>query len=196
MKLKLSVRLSPLLFERLQATAESRASTKTAIIEAALERFLGPKPQCDDDEAKFLRRFESMGQKLEQIERDLRLVNETVTLHARYHLTVMPPMPQEQQHAACVLGFERFEAFAAQVATRVRLGTPLMKETIDRFDPTTSHMVPLRLLEGALVRKPLSESDHKAVSSTANGVRPTFSAAAREGGSNGRFPGTRRMSAQ
>src|SRR5215467_5821076 len=164
MKRKLSVRLSSQLFEQLQAAAESQAASKTAIIEAALERFLSPKRQ-GDDETQFLRKFESMAQKLEQTERDLRLVNETVTLHARYHLTVMPPMPQEQQHAACVLGFERFEAFAAQVAMRVRLGTPLMKETIDRLDPTTSHMVPLRLLEGALVRKPLSESDPKAVSS-------------------------------
>src|SRR5262245_40052607 len=109
MKRKLSVRLSPQLFEQLQAAAASQVVSKTAIIEAALERFLTPKPQCDD-ETKFLRQFESMGQKLEQIERDLRLVNETVTLHARYHLTVMPPMPQAQQRTACVLGFERFEA--------------------------------------------------------------------------------------
>jgi len=195
MKRKLGVRLSPLLFERLQATAESRALTKTAIIEAALERFLGPKPQCDDDEAKFLRRFESMGQKLEQIERDLRLVNETVSLHARYHLTVMPPMPREQQHAACILGLERFEAFAAQVGMRVSLGTPLMKETIDRLDAATPHIVAPRLCEGAPLGTPVSETDHKVASLTARGVRPEFSAAAQEDGSNGRFRGTRRISA-
>ena len=195
MKRKLGVRLSPLLFERLQATAESRALTKTAIIEAALERFLGPKPQCDDDEAKFLRRFESMGQKLEQIERDLRLVNETVSLHARYHLTVMPPMLRAQQRAACVLGLERFEAFAAQVGMRVSLGTPLMKETIDRLDAATPHIVAPRLCEGAPLGTPVSETDHKVASLTARGVRPEFSAAAQEDGSNGRFRGTRRISA-
>jgi predicted transcriptional regulator len=195
MKRKVSVRLSPRLFERIQAAAESQASTKTAIIEAALARFLGLEAQCDD-QPKLLRKFESMGQKLEQMERDLRLVNETVSLHARYHLTVMPVMPQEQQRTACVLGLERFEAFAAQVAVRVRLGTPLMKETIDRLDPTTSYMVPPRVDEGALLRKPLAESDHKVVSSTVRGMRPAFSAAAREDGSNAPFPGTRRMSAQ
>jgi|SRR5262245_29134028 len=195
MKRKLSVRLSPQLFEQLQAAAASQVVSKTAIIEAALERFLTPKPQCDD-ETKFLRQFESMGQKLEQIERDLRLVNETVTLHARYHLTVMPPMPQAQQRTACVLGFERFEAFAAQVGMRVRLGTPLMTETIDRLDATTPHMVALRLVEGALLGTPVSESDHKVASLTARGVRPAFVAAAREDGGNGRFRGTRRMPPQ
>jgi predicted transcriptional regulator len=195
MRRKISVRLSPLLFERLQAAAGGRGSTKTAIVEAALARFLSPQAQCDD-ETKLLRKFESMGQRLDRMERDLRLVNETVTLHARYHLTVTPPLPQAQQRAACVLGFERFEAFAAQVATRVRLGKPLIKETIDRLDPTTSYMVPLRLDEGALLGTPLSELNHKGASSTPKRVRPALSAAVREDGSNDRFPGTRRMSAQ
>jgi predicted transcriptional regulator len=195
MKRKVSVRLSPQLFERLQAAAESQASTKTATIEAALARFLSPKPQCDE-ENKLLRRFESMGHQLEQIERDLRLVNETVTLHARYHLTVMPPMPEAQQRAACMLGLERFEAFAVQVGTRVRLGTPLMRETIGRLSPTTPHMVALRLAEGALLGTPVSEPDQNVASMTARGVRPAFSAAAREDGSDGPFRGTRRISAQ
>jgi len=194
MKRKLSVRLSSQLFEQLQAAAESQAASKTAIIEAALERFLSPKRQ-GDDETQFLRKFESMAQKLEQIERDLRLVNETVTLHARYHLTVMPPMPRAQQHAACILGLERFEAFAAQVGMRVSLGTPLMKETIDRLDAATPHIVAPRLCEGAPLGTPVSETDHKVASLTARGVRPEFSAAAQEDGSNGRFRGTRRISA-
>jgi predicted transcriptional regulator len=195
MKRKVSVRLSPQLFERLQAAAESQASTKTAIIEAALDRSLSAKPQCND-EAKLLRRFESMGHQLEQIERDLRLVNETVTLHARYHLTVMPPMQQARQRAACILGLERFEAFAVQVGTRVRLGTPLMKETIDRLGAATPHMAAERLAEDALLGTPAPASDHKVASLTARGVRPALSAAAREGGSNGRFRGTRPLSPQ
>jgi len=195
MKRKVSVRLSPQLFERLQAAAESQVSTKTAIIEDALARFLSPKPKCDE-ENKLLRRFESMGHQLEQIERDLRLVNETVTLHARYHLTVMPPMPQARQRTACILGLERFEAFAAQVGTRVRLGTPLMKETIDRLGAVTPQLVALRLDESALLGTPVSESDHKVASLTARRVRPALSAAAREDGSNGGFRRTRRMPPQ
>jgi hypothetical protein len=195
MKRKISVRLRPQLFERLQAAAESQASTKTAVIEAALDRFLALEPQRNDD-TNVLRQFELMGQKLERIERDLSLVNETVALHARYHLIMAPPMPQAQQRAACILGLDRFEAFAAQVAMRVGLGTPLMRETIDRLGAPTPHRVALRPAEGALVGTPASEPDHRVAPLTASRVRPTFSAAAREGGSNGRFPGAGRVSAQ
>ena len=195
MKRKISVRLSPQLFEQLKAAAESQASTKTAVIEAALDRFLALEPQRNDD-TKVLRQFELMGQKLERIERDLSLVNETVALHARYHLTMAPPMPQAQQRAACILGLERFEAFAAQVAMRVGLGTPLMRETIDRLGAPTPHRVALRAAEGALAGSPASEPDDKVAAIAARGMRPAFPAAAREGGSNGRFPGAGRMSAQ
>jgi len=195
MKRKISVRLSPQLFEQLQAASESQASTKTAVIEAALDRFLALEPQRNDD-TKVLRQFELMGQKLERIERDLSLVNETVALHARYHLTMAPPMPQAQQRAACILGLERFEAFAAQVAMRVGLGTPLMRETIDRLGAPTPHRVALRAAEGALAGTQASEPDNKVAAIAARGMRPAFSAAAREGGSNGRFPGAGRMSAQ
>jgi predicted transcriptional regulator len=195
MKRKISVRLSPQLFEQLQAAAKSQASTKTAVIEAALDRFLALELQRSDD-TKVLRQFELMGQKLERIERDLSLVNETVALHARYHLTMAPPMPQPQQRAACILGLERFEAFAAQVAMRVGLGTPLMRETIDRLGAPAPHRVALRPAEGAPVGAPASEPDDKVAAIAARGMRPAFSAAAREGGSNGRFPGARRISAQ
>ena len=195
MKRKISVRLPAQLFERLQAASESQASTKTAVIEGALDRFLALEPQRSDD-TKVLRQFELMGQKLEQIERDLSLVNETVALHARYHLTMAPPMSQAQQRAACVLGLERFEVFAAQVAMRVGLGTPLMRETIDRLGAPTPHRVALRPAEGALVGTPASEPDDKVTALTARGMRPAFSAAAREGGSKDRFRGAGRMSAQ
>jgi len=195
MKRKISVRLRPQLFERLQAAAESQASTKTAVIEAALDRFLALEPQRNDD-TNVLRQFELMGQKLERIERDLGFVNETVALHARYHLTMAPPMPQAQQRAACIIGLERFEAFAAQVAMRVGLGTPLMRETIDRLGAAPPHPVALRPAEGALAGTPASEPDGKVAAIAARGMRPAFSAAAREAGSNGRFPGAGRMSAQ
>src|SRR5262249_12509231 len=149
-----------------------------------------PEPQRNDH-TNVLRQFELMGQKLERIERDLSLVNETVALHARYHLTMAPPMPQAQQRAACIIGLERFEVFAAQVAMRVGLGTPLMRETIDRLGAPSPQKVAMRPAEGALVG-----THDKVPALAAKGMRPAVSAAAREGGSNGRFPGARRMSAQ
>jgi MFS family permease len=64
------------------------------------------------------------------------MIAETVALHARYHLAVMPPLPQPQQRAACKLGDERFKVLAEQVDRRVRLGQPLIRETIDRLNCT------------------------------------------------------------
>jgi hypothetical protein len=45
-------------------------------------------------------------------------------------------MSAGEQGAACVLGAERFEEFAAQVGRRVDHGVPLIRETIDRVSAT------------------------------------------------------------
>ena len=79
------------------------------------------------------RRLSIMSRQLEQLDRDLRVVNEAVALQARYHLAVTPPLPAAALRAACVLGSERFDEFAAQVGRRVQLGTSLMQETMDRL---------------------------------------------------------------
>ena len=135
MKRKISVQLSEQVAERLEAAAQRPGANKTAIVEAALARFLDPDDDTSDH-AALLRRLNWMSRQLEQLDRDLRVASETVALHARYHLTVTPPLPVPDQRAACVLGAERFEVFAAQVGRRVHLGTPLMRETMDRVSTT------------------------------------------------------------
>ena len=77
-----------------------------------------------------------LSRQLEQLDRDLRIANETAALHARFHLAVTPLLPAAAQGAACALGAERFEEFAAQVGRRVDLGIPLIRETIDRVSAT------------------------------------------------------------
>src|SRR3974390_251631 len=113
MKRKISVQLSEQLIERLEAAAEKTGTNKSAIAEGALERFLSAESETVDH-FTLLQRLNSMSRQLEQLEREVRMVNETVALHARYHLTVTPALPQAGQLAACVLGHERFEVFAAQ----------------------------------------------------------------------------------
>src|ERR1700730_2305313 len=101
----LSVNLSEQVVERLEAAAKRPGASKTAIVEPALDYFLSADT---NNHAALLRRLNWMSRQLEQLERDLRIVNETVALHARYHLTVTPPLPQSQHRPACVLGLERF----------------------------------------------------------------------------------------
>ena len=103
MKRKISVRLSEQVVERLEAAAQRPGASKTTIVEAALDGFLDPGTETIDD-ATLLRRLDCMSRQIEQLERDLRIVNETVALHARYHLAITPPLPQSQQRAACALG--------------------------------------------------------------------------------------------
>ena len=56
-----------------------------------------------------------MSRQLEELDRGLRIVNETVALQARFHLAVTLVLPAADQRAACVLGSERFDELAAQV---------------------------------------------------------------------------------
>ena len=188
MKRKISVRLSEEVVERLEAAAQRPGASKTMIVEAALDRFLDPGAETIDD-ATLLRRLDCMSRQLEQLERDLRIVNETVALHARYHLAITPPLPQSQQRAACALGLERFEEFAAQVGRRVHLGTPLMRETMDRLSATSPDLSARDIEEGAPLGAACADSEQDVPASTVVDGEEEFPAAAREDGSNGGFPG-------
>jgi predicted transcriptional regulator len=186
MKQKISVQLSEELFAGLEAAAEQRGKTKTAIVEAALSQYLANGTETNDDSA-LRRRLEWMSRQLEQLERDLRVVNETVALHARFHLTVTPPILQPHQRAACLFGQERFEVFAAQVGRRVHLGTPLMRETMDRLGATNPDLFAREVEEGAPLGAPSRDSGDATPAASGHNREPQ--AAAEEGGSNGNFPG-------
>ena len=190
MKRKISVRLSEEILERLEVAAQRPSASKTTILEAALDRFLNPTAETIDA-ATLLRRLDGMSCQLEQLEHDLKIVNEAVALHARYHLAITPPLPQSQQRAACALGLERFEEFAAQVGRRVRLGMPLMRETMDRLNTGGLHLLARNIGEGA----PLGAADTRSVqgvaASTVVDESQGLPAAVREDGSSGGFPGNR-----
>jgi predicted transcriptional regulator len=195
MKRKISVRISEEMAARLDAAAERPDVTKSAIVEVALERFLdGDHATVDDgdhekvDNAALSRRLNWMSRQLEQLDRDLRVVSETAALHARYHLTVSPPLPAAQQQIACVLGSERFEVFAAQVGRRVHLGTPLMRETMDRLSETSPELFAHDIEGGVPLGATSTGREPDLAASPVDDKKPKLSAAAAEGGSNGSFP--------
>src|SRR5713226_3070982 len=135
MKPRVGVYLSEGMAARLSEAAKHPRATKSALVEAALDRFLG----SDDaiaDTATFAHHFAGLSRQLEDLDRNLRIANETAALHARFHLAVTPLLPAGEQGAACALGAERFEEFAAQVGRRVDLGVSLIHETIDRVSAT------------------------------------------------------------
>ena len=145
MKPRIGVYLSEQMAARLAAAAKRPGATKSALVEAALAQFLGSDDETDNIPVD--RRLSLMSRQLEELDRGLRIVNETVALQARFHLAVTPVLPAADQRAACVLGSERFDEFAAQVGRRVRLGTSLMQETMDRLSTPKREVrssVPLR----------------------------------------------------
>jgi MFS family permease len=131
MKPRIGVYLSEGMAARLAEAASRPGATKSALVEVALDRMLGS-DEDSSDAATLARQLAAMSSQLEQLDRNLRIVNETVALHARFHLAVTPILPATAQGAACALGAERFEEFAAQVERRVDRGVPLIQETIDR----------------------------------------------------------------
>jgi hypothetical protein len=135
MKRKICVYVSEDVVSRLAVAAEYRGATKSGLVGAALDRFLDTADERDDQPGVD-QRLAQMGRQLDHLARELRLVNETVAMHARYHLTVTPPLPDTAQPAACRLGAARFEEFAAQVGRRVEEGRPLIRETLERLGTT------------------------------------------------------------
>jgi len=188
MKPRVGVYLSEEVAARLREAAKRPGATKSALVEAALDRFLGSEDDVGDT-ASVGRRLAGLSRQIEQLDRNLRVVSETVVLHARFHLAVTPLLPVAAQGAACALGAQRFEEFAAQVEGRVERGVSLIAETIDRGAAARAH---------APGSGPADDdaSGKGSTTYTANVPESNFiddtsahSAAAWEDGSHGGFPG-------
>lgn len=135
-KRKICIYVSEDLVARLAAAAEQRGATKSGLVGAALDRFLDA---AEDNPSGVEQRLVRMGCQLDHLAHELKFVNETVAMHARYHLAITPPLPEAAQPAACRIGAARFEEFAAQVGRRVEEGRPLMRETFERLVAANAH---------------------------------------------------------
>lgn len=129
MKPKLSVYLSDHVAGRLALAAKRPGANKSAIVDAALDRFLNPERDPSGD-AALVRRLDRINRQLDRVDRDVGIVAETLALYVRYHLTITPPLPLSDQEAARALGRDRFEMFVAQVGRRVASGNRLVAELV------------------------------------------------------------------
>lgn len=188
MKPRVGVYLSEGMAARLAEAAKRPGTSKSALVEAALERFLGSDDDIRDT-ADVGRHLVGLSRQIEQLDRNLRIANETVALHARFHLAVTPLLPVAAQGAACALGAQRFKEFAAQVGRRVDQGIPLIRETIDRLDAT--RQIPSEPDLGQGEPPPPPSADHEPSPHASIALDHMFehSAAVREDGSSGNFPG-------
>lgn len=171
---KVTIRLTEELYSRFSAATERPGVGKSMIVEAALERFLSVAPSIEDTVRD---RFDVLEDRFDRLERNLRIMAETVALQARYQLSVTPPLPQSRQQEAALLGDERFKVLAEQVDRRVRQGRPLMEETIDRLNSKDR-------AANDIARDPDPEHDDRRSAAEGVDIEPASFAAAGEGGSN------------
>ena len=100
MKPRVGVYLSEGMAARLAEAAKNPRATKSALVEAALGHYLGSDDAIGDN-ATVAHHLAGLSRQLEDIDRNLRIANETAALHARFHLAVTPLMPTGEQGAAC-----------------------------------------------------------------------------------------------
>ena len=179
MKPKLTVYLSDNVAGRLALAAKRPGTNKSAIVDAALDRFLNPERDQSGD-AALVRRLDRMSRQVERVDRDLSIMAETVALFVRYYLTITPPLPSGDQDAARALGRERFEMFVVQVGKRIASGGRLVADVMERVSITKPDLFARDLEEGAPLgsRAPNHESEPRARDAT--GEAPGHSPAGRE----------------
>ena len=154
---------------------------KSMVIEAALDRFLSQNPPV---ETLIRDRFDQIRARLERFDRDVQIIAETVALHARYHLTVMPAMPESERREACLRGDERFMVLAEQVARRIQTGRSLVEETIGRLHAVQSDRPAPNGLDEPPCSPQTQRAKQQAASETAAIAENEACAAAPEGGSH------------
>lgn len=179
MKPKLSVYLSDNVAQRLALAAKRPGTNKSAIVDAALDRFLNPERDPSGD-AALVRRLDRMSRQLDRVDRDLGIMAETVALYVRYYLTITPPLPSGDQDAARALGRERFEMFVAQVGKRVASGGRFVADVMERVSTSNPDLFARHLEEGAPLGPPTIHNKSEPRAHDATGQRPGLSPAGRE----------------
>jgi hypothetical protein len=134
-KKRYTLYLSAPLARRFDDIARSSHGGKSALVEEALAASLTPQqiPGLDD---LLLNRLGAMTNASKTIERDLSVVTEVLALFVRYFLTVTPPLPDDEQEPARLLGRERFQVFVAQVGRQLAGEQRLVSEVLETIAHT------------------------------------------------------------
>ncbi|MBA4337579.1 MAG: hypothetical protein C0421_01900 [Hyphomonas sp.] len=113
---RLNIRVTEKLAKKLEGEARLHGVTMTAIIEAAIQRYVDDEA-AEPPEALILRRLDRMDRSQANAERDMAEVVETLKHYVLYWLTVTQPVPEGSRDAAHALGRRRMDHFSSQVAS-------------------------------------------------------------------------------
>ena len=167
MKKRYTIYLSKPLANRFDAIAKV-PGTKSALVEKALDRQLDPDRIQKHDEA-LLRRMDGMMKGFADLQRDIAIVTETLSLYVRYFLTVTPPVPKAEQESAHILGRERFQVFVAQVGRRLATDHRLVSEVLESIVATNPDLLAEAVDDGPLPPSTSGATVHPFTPAAANG---------------------------
>lgn len=115
------------LISRVIDLEKRKGTTRSAIVEAALESFLSP-DSSDMQEAAFTRRLDRLSRQASRVERDIHIATETLALFVRFWLTITPPLDRDTNASAQAKGRERFEGFVEVLGQRLQSGDRFFNE--------------------------------------------------------------------
>ena len=130
-KRRLCLYLDPKLGARLEKLAAKPGATMTNIVSDALRDFLDRQASDALDERIKERLDRSNGQ-LNRMERDQRVILESLALFIRYQLTISNQIPESQLAAMQALGNERFQTFIDEVGRRIAKGKGIGAEIAEK----------------------------------------------------------------
>jgi hypothetical protein len=167
MTTKIGVYLTDAVAKQLKIAARQPGATKSGIVNEALLRHLDPAPEKDQRE-EVLDRLGQLAKRLRQVHREVEVVAEILALFVRYFLTINPPLPRSEQHAAETLGRQRYEVFVKQIAKRIASESQLVAEVMETIVTTRPDLV-ARATAGATANEAAA---HNAECAVANGAMP------------------------
>ncbi|KQY28277.1 CopG family transcriptional regulator [Caulobacter sp. Root1455] len=112
--------LDDALTEALDRLGGKPGTSKSAIVADALRAYLDRRAASEMD-TLFKVRLDRMSRQLNRLERDQKVLLESLALFVRYQLTVTAPLP-EADKAAQAVGRERFQRFVDQVGRQLASG--------------------------------------------------------------------------
>ncbi|XSC42219.1 CopG family transcriptional regulator [Bradyrhizobium sp. RDT10] len=179
MKPKLSAYVSDHVAKRLAQAASRPGTNKSAIVDAALDRFLNPERDQSGD-AALVRRLDRMSRQLDRMDRDLSITAETIALFVRYYLTITPPLPSGDQNAARALGRERLRCSWPRSANASPRAERLVADVMERVSTSNPDLFLRNLEEGAPLGQPTARDKTDPRATEATGEPPEHPPEGRE----------------
>jgi predicted DNA-binding protein len=117
MKPKTSVYVAGDVAGRLAMVAKRPGTTKSKIVNEALDRFLDP-ARDQHLAATIVEGQRELSREIRHLHRELDIIAETLALWLRYFLTITPPLPAGNQEPTRLIGRQRFDVSIREIARR------------------------------------------------------------------------------